>query len=347
MAVVDLETPGRALTHKQRFKEIGWQVNIEHHRAYKYLCPSVRDFSVEQIFKQYPHKLIETPCGNCIGCRLDYSKDWATRADMEASLYKYNYFITLTYDDLYLNYSLKQNATLLKVHAQKFIKAIRHYFKDKYNHDGIRYLLCGEYSPRMRPHYHLILFNCPLPDLTPLFPTENGSYIMDKDSKGQYYKYSEIVATAWQHRGIIRISEANWYTSAYVAQYVVKKQKGEGSEVYKKLGIQPPFLLMSNRPGIGYQSFINQKGKYEEFPLVFIGRPNNEPLHTPLPRYFRKKLLEEMDDSVYSAYLKKSEINAEHKRSLMSASSSINNQRILKESVQVALQRIRERAKIE
>lgn len=346
MACVDLETPGRALTFKRRFSEIGWQVNIEHHRAYKYLASSVRDQSVEEIFKNYPHQIIETACGYCLGCRMDYAKDWATRCDLEAKQYQYNYFITLTYGDEYLNYSLKKNATLLKKHARQFIKSVRNYFKKYYDHDGIRFILSGEYSPKMRPHYHLILFNCPIPDLTPLFPKDDKTYIQDYDSKGKPYLYSKIIDDAWKNRGLIRISECSWYTSAYVAQYVVKKQKGDASKVYDMLGIQPPFLLMSNRPGIGYQSFIDNKGKYTEFPLLYVGRPNSAPLSNSLPRYFRKKMMEDPEFD-YEAYSKANEETAENKRSLLTQNSTINTQRALKESVQIAFNRIRARDKVD
>ena len=46
-----------------------------------------------------PHSEFRVPCGRCIGCRLDYSIDWATRCVNESSLYSDNCFITLTYSD--------------------------------------------------------------------------------------------------------------------------------------------------------------------------------------------------------------------------------------------------------
>ena len=39
------------------------------------------------------------PCGQCIGCRLERSRQWAIRCVHEASLHKHNCFITLTYND--------------------------------------------------------------------------------------------------------------------------------------------------------------------------------------------------------------------------------------------------------
>ena len=39
------------------------------------------------------------PCGQCIGCRLDYSRRWATRLMLELQCHESAFFVTLTYDD--------------------------------------------------------------------------------------------------------------------------------------------------------------------------------------------------------------------------------------------------------
>jgi len=45
---------------------------------------------------------ISLPCGQCIGCRLERSRQWAMRCIHEAQLHQNNCFITLTYDDEHL-----------------------------------------------------------------------------------------------------------------------------------------------------------------------------------------------------------------------------------------------------
>jgi hypothetical protein len=45
---------------------------------------------------------LKIPCGQCIGCRLEYSRQWAMRCHHEASLHIFNSFITLTYDPEHL-----------------------------------------------------------------------------------------------------------------------------------------------------------------------------------------------------------------------------------------------------
>ena len=44
---------------------------------------------------------LSLPCGQCIGCRLERSRQWAVRCMHEASLHDSNCFITLTFDDDY------------------------------------------------------------------------------------------------------------------------------------------------------------------------------------------------------------------------------------------------------
>lgn len=67
------------------------------------------------------YKPVTVPCGQCIGCRLEYSRKWAIRCTHEASLYDRNCFITLTYDDR----SVMYDKNLHLEHLQKFFKRLR------------------------------------------------------------------------------------------------------------------------------------------------------------------------------------------------------------------------------
>lgn len=60
-------------------------------------------------------------CGQCIGCKLEYARQWAVRCVNEAQLYKHNAFITLTYDDAHL----PSDNGLHYEHFQTFIKRLR------------------------------------------------------------------------------------------------------------------------------------------------------------------------------------------------------------------------------
>lgn len=209
---------------------------------------------------------IGIPCGKCIGCRLDYSRTWADRMMAEASLYESNYFITLTYDDKYLPEKRENSPihSLSKRDGQLFIKRLRKALPDQ----KIRYFMCGEYGPTsMRPHLHLILFNCKLDDLKYL--KENKLH--------QPYFVSETIAKCWHPEfidgkrvnnngktgldiitsGFHSVCNVSWDTCAYVARYVVKKQKGNGSSVYDKYNFNPEFSTMSRKPGIGHDFMVD------------------------------------------------------------------------------------------
>ena len=47
-------------------------------------------------------RTLDLPCGQCIGCRLERSRQWATRIMHEASLHDDNCWLTLTFDDEHL-----------------------------------------------------------------------------------------------------------------------------------------------------------------------------------------------------------------------------------------------------
>lgn len=198
---------------------------------------------------------IPIPCGKCIGCRLDYSRTWADRCMCEASYYKDNIFLTLTYDDNHLPKCRKGSNihSLVKKDLQKFMKDLRSHLTYEYNktHDKseidydppkVRFYACGEYgdpSKSFRPHYHLILFGYAPEDMS-FFKRKNGF---------DYYT-SDTIAKIW-NKGFHLFSDVSWDTCAYVARYVVKKHKGQDSDIYKKLNYEPEFTLMSRRPGIG------------------------------------------------------------------------------------------------
>lgn len=169
------------------------------------------------------------PCGQCVGCRLERSRQWAIRISQEASLYDNNCFITLTYTDQYCPKSLDLR------HFQLFMKRLR----KKYG-NGIRFFHCGEYGALYgRPHYHAALLNFDFPDKK-LYKIKNGF---------NYY-LSESLADLWPY-GIHLISDLTFDSAGYIARYVLKKLTGDvAADAYKDK--KPPYVTMSRRPGIGY-----------------------------------------------------------------------------------------------
>ena len=64
--------------------------------------PQTRTVSFEDRFgKEIPgvRNSIQLACGQCTGCRSEYSRQWAMRIVLEQSLWLNNIFITLTYNN--------------------------------------------------------------------------------------------------------------------------------------------------------------------------------------------------------------------------------------------------------
>lgn len=183
---------------------------------------------------------VAVPCGQCVGCRLERSRQWATRCVHEAQLYERNCFITLTYDDDHLPGDLSLNLA----HFQKFMKRLRKRFGD-----GIRFFHCGEYGENFgRPHYHAIIFNLDFDDRV-LFSQRAGVNLYT----------SEMLSSLWPY-GFCSIGDVTFDSAAYVARYCMKKVTGKDADdhytfIHPVTGAvihrSPEYTTMSRRPGIG------------------------------------------------------------------------------------------------
>lgn len=170
------------------------------------------------------------PCGQCIGCLLHRSKQWAIRCVHEAQLHDENCFLTLTYDDL----NLPSDGSLHKEHFQKFMKRLRKALFPR----KIRFFACGEYGSQLnRPHYHAIIFGW-YPEDKKLFSINRGSMI----------HVSPMLAKLWPF-GFHTVGAVTFESAAYVARYVLKKHTGRDAQMHYD-GLEPEFVLMSRKPGI-------------------------------------------------------------------------------------------------
>ncbi|AXQ65755.1 MAG: replication initiator protein [Microviridae sp.] len=208
---------------------------------------------VKPKFKPFPNSsLILLPCGRCVGCRLERSRQWALRCVHEASLYEDNSFLTLTYSPESLG--VKANPySLDKSDFQKFMKRLR----KSCNSRIIRYYMCGEYGDALlRPHFHVCLFNYQFPDLE-LHTVVNGQRLFT----------SRMLSDLWPF-GFSSIGSLTFESAAYVARYVMKKVNGNlsdkvcsvsGLRHYERVNystgeifeVLPEYNDMSRRPGIG------------------------------------------------------------------------------------------------
>lgn len=189
--------------------------------------------------KARDHKPIKLPCGQCIGCRLERSRQWAIRCLHEAQMHDKNCFITLTFSPEALE--KRKNPMSVDVRDfQLFMKRLR----KKYG-AGIRFYHCGEYGEKNgRPHYHACLFGFDLEDKQ-LWKVNNGIRLYISKNLQELWPY-----------GFSTIGDVTFESAAYVARYIMKKVNGDlADEKYfdKNTGelIKPEYTTMSRRPGIG------------------------------------------------------------------------------------------------
>ncbi len=187
---------------------------------------------------------LELPCGQCVGCRLERSRQWALRCVHEAQMHERNCFVTLTYSPE----CLPDDGSLHVEDWQKFAKRVRKRL------GPFRFFHCGEYGEEsFRPHYHACMFGVDFSeDRVPL-----------KKERGNTLYRSDQLEDLWSH-GFATVGSLTWQSAAYVARYCMKKATGKlGKERYARVDVQtgevssvrPEYVTMSRRPGIGSEWF--------------------------------------------------------------------------------------------
>ena len=240
---------------------------------------------------------LDVPCRRCLGCRIQYRKEWGTRAVHEAQMHEHNSFITLTYD----NEHLPRDLNLDHKHWQKFIKSLR-----KRTGKKIRYMMCGEYGPKThRPHFHAIIFGH-WPDDAKEWRTNPG---------GNKIYRSEQLEDTWQ-KGFVEFGAVTQQSAEYVAGYVHKKVMGSRAEAHYTVtdedGViigmrKPEYAKMSLKPGLG-QAWI-EKYKDDVFPNDYI--TGKDGIKSPVPKYYRD-WLKKHDPDLYEQLRRKRVHEAKH-----------------------------------
>lgn len=214
------------------------------------------------------------PCGQCVGCRLERSRQWAVRCVHEGQMHDWNTFVTLTYS----KENLPEWNSLNYRHFQLFMKRMR-----KRMGIPIRFFMCGEYGEReKRPHYHACLFGVFFSDRYPWRISPSGH---------QLYR-SPMLESLWD-LGNAEIGDFCFDTAAYVARYIMKKVTGpEAESHYAKLdlltgeigAVTPEFIRMSLKPGIGATWFDKYNAEVYPHDRVVINGAKAKP-----PRYYDKR----------------------------------------------------------
>lgn len=214
------------------------------------------------------------PCGRCVGCRLERSRQWATRIIHESKSHGANSFVTLTYRPD----CLPKGGSLHYPDFQRFMKRLRKQFGK-----GIRFYMCGEYGDELeRPHFHACLFGVDFAADRSLWSNRNGFRLYRSPTLELLWPFGHSV-----------IGELNFETAAYTARYVMKKITGsQADDHYSRVDpetgevvfLEPEFNRMSLKPGIG--AHFLDKFSSDVYPgdYVVVNGKKSKP-----PRYYDKR----------------------------------------------------------
>lgn len=208
-------------------------------------------------------KYIKYPCGKCLGCRIDKEKQWAQRCEYEQKKYVKSAFVTITYDDLHLNFKEKAvKPTLSREEFDKFIDRVTQATKKKYGKDfRYKFFASNEYGGLFkRPHAHILFFGLDFQE--------------DRDLIKKCWKYGNIDCKPIK-RGAIK----------YVVDYFSKEMvTGElAIKRYDSQGLERPFI--SHSQGLGRGLYFENRKQIQETGQLVIGQKQFK-----IPPYYRSLL---------------------------------------------------------
>lgn len=226
---------------------------------------------------------VQIPCGKCIGCKLDYARDWTCRLMCEYQLHASNtcWFLTLTYAPEHVPYvpgadhlgEYKDWQTLDPRDFTLFMKRLR-----KQSGDKIVFYAAGEYgSQSQRPHYHLIVFGLHLDGKLEPYKMNDFGEMMYK---------SEWLDNIWQ-KGFVTVGSVTARSCGYVARYCMKKINSQMDDFSNRV---PEFVRMSRRQGIGKGYLETHQDIFDFADFCLPGCPGNKFIP---PRYFKEWLRRE------------------------------------------------------
>lgn len=209
------------------------------------------------------------PCGHCLGCRAEQSRQWMVRCMHESRMHRFAVFVTLTYERVPTYGSLRAND-------------LKRFFKDL-RREGVRfsYYAVGEYGEfSQRPHYHALLYGAPFLDRY-LWTHRDGTPIFR----------SPLLESVWPH-GLSELGTVTEASASYVTGYVRKKVRRKDlankylrvcPDTGEVVEVAPEFTRMSLRPAIGRRWI--EKYWRDVYPRDFVVVNGKE---CKPPRYYDK-----------------------------------------------------------
>lgn len=149
-SLVEKDSFGKIIPRSEVMKDLNRDPNAIRH--------NINLMNKHYIDEESPLRVQQIPCGYCWACKLKKSAEWASRIMLECQESQYNYWLTLTYDDLHLPIYERftdgekfyendgtWNGTLEPEDVTRFINSLRKYYERK-GITNIRYFYCGEYG---------------------------------------------------------------------------------------------------------------------------------------------------------------------------------------------------------
>lgn len=220
--------------------------------------------------------LVRVGCGKCPDCLKNKQKELALRLqyDLKSPRCVDSLFITLTYDDLHLEYNVVNEKTgeiyalpsVNKSTIQNYLKRVRKSLDYDSDKTQLYYYFTGEYGATKRPHYHAII------------------YVLGENTLKCSLRHA--LKRNWKFCDWSQLSDDKCFQSTksiasnlYVAKHQVKRCQGTA--------LQAPYFQLRSK-GIGYEFFNNKKDVEflkRNMYLIF-----NNKFKVPAPRIYLDKL---------------------------------------------------------
>lgn len=211
------------------------------------------------------------PCGQCMHCRINKSREWKHRIMLESLSHVENCFVTLTYNDE----NLPEDGSVNPAEVTKFLKRLRKVIYPM----KVRYFIVGEYGETSwRPHYHACLFG-----------------VSDQS----------CIDEAWG-KGFSSVGELTPASSAYTCGYILKGMTSKKDERIQERNLHPEFMRVSKMDpgGLGIEALKEiaenlKRQKFGKDQAIRTLRYGKQEL--PLGRYLTNKLIDfaELDANIW------------------------------------------------
>lgn len=186
-------------------------------RNKKYLMYNVKPNKRKPI-DDYRKEYVAVGCGNCIECRKQKAREWQVRLGEELKIWRYKYFVTLTFSPEQLEKLCKEKSGYTNVNyvardavrrflerwRKKYKKSVKHWLITELGHEGTE-----------RIHLHGIIFT-------------------------NFQITNEEIAKIWQYGNTYTGNYCNEKTVNYIVKYVTKidiDHKGYKADIFCSAGL--------------------------------------------------------------------------------------------------------------